>query len=192
MSEKKTEEVTPTTAELAIQAKAIKWDDLTEMQLTTKQQVHIRNFMLNQAPPTGWLKKHPVYNNSYLPIDKVEYLLTSLFGNWKVEVKEVKMIANSMQCTVRLYYWDSLINDFSWQDGVGAAPMQQDSGGGKLKANGVMLATPIAKTNAIKDAADTIGKLFGRDLNRKDTLNYDKEGEKFENLLNIEKDEKDN
>ena len=34
------------------------------------------------------------------------------------------------------------------------------------------MALPIAKTVALKDAADHLGKLFGSDLNRKDTLNY--------------------
>jgi hypothetical protein len=163
--------------------KDIKFDKLDEMNLTARQNQHIRSFILNQNPVASWVKKHPIYGNQYLPIDKVEYLLTVLFGYWKVEVKEVKMIANSMQCTIRLHYWNSLLNNYDWQDGVGASPMQQDSGGGKLKPNGVMLATPIAKTNAIKDAADTIGRLFGRDLNRKSLTSYDGEGEKFKNLL---------
>jgi hypothetical protein len=34
------------------------------------------------------------------------------------------------------------------------------------------MAFPIAKTIAIKDACDHFGKLFGSDLNRKDTINY--------------------
>jgi hypothetical protein len=34
------------------------------------------------------------------------------------------------------------------------------------------MAFPIAKTIAVKDAADHIGKLFGADLNRKETLDY--------------------
>jgi len=173
------------TSELATipDAKAIKWHDLEKMELSARQNIHIRNFILNQEPQKSWIGKHPVYNNSYLPIDKVEWLLTTLFGAWKVEVKEVKQIANSIQCTVRLYYYNSFTNEYDWQDGVGASPMQQDSGGGALKLNGVMLATPIAKTNAIKDAADTIGRIFGRDLNRKNTISYDGEAEKFKNLL---------
>jgi len=162
--------------------KKIKIDQLEDMALSDRQDMHIRNYILNQSPYEEWIKKHPVYGNQYLPIDKVEWLLTVLFGSWKVEVKEVKMIANSMQCTIRLYYWNEHKNEFDWQDGVGAAPMQQDKGGGQLKPNGVMLATPIAKTNAIKDAADTIGRVFGRDLNRRGLITYDGEGEKFKNL----------
>jgi hypothetical protein len=35
------------------------------------------------------------------------------------------------------------------------------------------MAYPVAKTIAIKDAADHFGKLFGSDLNRKDLINYE-------------------
>jgi hypothetical protein len=51
--------------------------------------------------------------------------------------------------------------------------------------NGALsMAFPIAKTIAVKDAADHIGKLFGADLNRKDVIQYqpDKDlAEKFGN-----------
>ena len=160
----------------------IKLTDLEGMGLDERTNVVARNYILNKQPHAPWLKKHPIYGNQYLPIDKVEWLLTVLFGKWKVEVKEVKQIVNSMQCTIRLYYWNNFNNEYDWQDGVGASPMQQDSGGGALKPNGVMLATPIAKTNAIKDAADTIGRVFGRDLNRKDLIGYEGENEKFKDL----------
>lgn len=39
------------------------------------------------------------------------------------------------------------------------------------KADGVQKALPAAKAYAIKDAAEEFGKIFGRDLNRKDTFN---------------------
>ena len=34
------------------------------------------------------------------------------------------------------------------------------------------MALPIAKVAAIKDAADELGALFGRDLNRKDVVQF--------------------
>lgn len=41
------------------------------------------------------------------------------------------------------------------------------------KSSGVQIAAPAAETYAIKDAAEKFGKLFGKDLSRKDTLSYD-------------------
>ncbi len=66
-----------------------------------------------------------------------------------------------------------------YHDGVGAKELQTIAASGPLKQDfsninkgAVEMALPIAKTAAIKDAADHLGKLFGRDLNRKDTLEY--------------------
>ena len=157
----------------------IKWDDIPSLKLQEKKErIAVRNYFLNKQPPAQWLKKHPIYKNTYLPIDKVELLLTTFFGQWRVEIKNISQILNSIVVEVRLHYWDDEINDYSYQDGAGAAALQVDSGAKpmdieKLKQNAVMLATPIAKTNAVKDAADLIGRAFGRDLNRNDTINYE-------------------
>jgi hypothetical protein len=173
-----------------LDVKAIKWDDLPAMMLSDAGRIALRNYMLNQPPQASWIKKHPLYGNDYLPIDKVEFLLTVFFKIWRVEIKQVFQIANSVCVTVRLYYGE---ND--WQDGGGAAPLQVNSGSKSMdaeaiKSNAVMLALPIAETNAVKDAADKIGKIFGRDLNRKDTLGYDvliKNEELFKNAKITEK-----
>lgn len=178
---------------LPVKPEEINWDNLEKLDLPAKAKQAKRNQMLNCIPPPKWLKKHPVYKNDYLPIDKVEYLLTAFFGNWYVEVISVNQIINSITVTVRIFYMDPDRGEYVHQDGVGACPMQVNSGANctdlsALKPNAVMLALPIAKTNAIKDAADHIGRVFGRDLNRKDTLDYTKTMEgKFENAKITEK-----
>ena len=183
------------TTEIAkIDLKTIKWNDLDSLDLPKKGKLAIRNQLLNCNPPKVWIKKHPLYKNDYLPIDKVEYLLTTFFGSWHVEIKAAFQIANSVCVTVRLHYLNPDTGEFDWQDGAGAAPMQLDSGAkasdfSAVKNNAVMLALPIAETNAEKDAADKIGKLFGRDLNRKDTLGYERliEGMDFSDAKKTEK-----
>lgn len=175
--------------------KKIKWDELESLELSQKANTALRNYMLNQSPTAAWIKKHPLYKNDYLPIDKVEFLLTLFFQTWRVEVKSVFQIANSVCVTIRLFYANPETDEMNWQDGVGAAPMQVDSGKNAMdptaiKSNAVMLALPIAETNAVKDAADKIGKIFGRDLNRKDTMQYDiliKNEELFKNAKITEK-----
>lgn len=175
--------------------KKIKWDELQSLELSEKANSKLRAFMLNQPPTENWLKKHPLYGNTYLPIDKVEFLLTLFFGTWRVEIKQVFQIANSVCVTVRLYYRNPDTGEMEWQDGGGAAPMQVNSksnpmDSNEIKSNAVMLALPIAETNAVKDAADKIGTIFGRDLNRKDTLGYDmlvKNEELFKNAKITEK-----
>ena len=67
------------------------------------------NFLLNRAPHPTWIKKHPLAKMKdsegrevpldYLPIDKVEYLLTKIFKRWRVEVLEVQQLFNAVQVT---------------------------------------------------------------------------------------------
>lgn len=134
--------------------------------------------LLNKPPKDAWLKINKFASNSkYLPIDKVEYLLDLIFQEWRVEVLNVQSIFNSVAVTIRLHYLNPTNGEWSYHDGCGAKDMQVDSGSAAsnmsaIKGNAVMLGLPIAKSYAIKDAAHHIGKLFGRDVNRKDVEEY--------------------
>lgn len=136
------------------------------------------NRLLNMPPKPEWIKTNPFADNApYLPIERVEYLLTALFIKWRVEVKEVKLIANSVTVTVRLWVLDPITGEWDWQEGVGAAPLQTAKGAGatefdKINSAAVQMGAPAAKSFAIKDAAECWGKIFGKDLGRKDELNY--------------------
>lgn len=134
--------------------------------------------LLNQPPKEAWLKKHPMHNTPYLPIERVEWLLSYIFTNWRVEVRSTQVIVNSAVVCVRLYVTNPLDNREMWQDGLGACPIQMNSQAlpndmSQLKTNGVQLAVPAAESYAIKDAAEKFGKLFGKDVSRKNNLSYD-------------------
>ena len=133
--------------------------------------------ILNSEPPQAWVKIHPMTKFKYITIERVEYLLTRIFGKWKVEVKESGILANSVQVIIRLYYIDPVSGDWDWQDGIGASPLQTNAGAGAIDFNqiknaAVQMAAPAAESYAIKDAAEKLGKIFGKDLNRKDEINY--------------------
>lgn len=142
---------------------------------------------LNQNPPAKWLRAHPnattkndkgeTVPSTYLPIDKVEFMLTRIFTRWWTEVLDTKIMANSVTVTVRLFAVSPLDGAILQNDGVGAAPIQTDKGKGAMdwnfaKASGVQMALPAAKSYATKDAAEGFGKIFGRDLNRRDLQDY--------------------
>jgi hypothetical protein len=148
-----------------------------DSEITPTQKANDLMVLLNQNPPKAWVKQHPMTKGDYLPIERVEYLLSRVFKKWWVEVKNVQCIANSVVCTVRLYVVDPFGNE-SFQEGVGASPIQTDKDKGAMdwnyaKADGVMKAAPSAESYAIKDAAEKFGKLFGKDLNRKEHIEYD-------------------
>lgn len=131
--------------------------------------------LCNQEPPPQWLAYHPTAKIKvngkdeplpYLPIARVEYLLTRIFGGWWVEVKNIQFTASSVVVTVRLYVINPVTDEEEWSDGVGASPIGRSD-------VGVQLAVPAAESFAIKDAAEKFGKLFGKDLTRKDAISYD-------------------
>jgi recombination DNA repair RAD52 pathway protein len=149
---------------------------VTESEEKSKQSA--LTVLLNQPPPDKWVKEHPMTKIKYLPIERVEYLLTRIFGSWSVQINDVKILANSVVVSVRLFVTHPLTLETIFNDGVGAMPIQTDKGQGAMdwnfaKANGVQLAAPAAETFAIKDAAEKFGKLFGKDLTRKDVILYD-------------------
>ena len=153
--------------------------ELRSGDIALKDEQNQFNVIVNMDPPKNWIKQHPTIKKvKYIPIERVEYLLTRIFINWNIEVKQVQIIANSVVVTIRLFYQDVFSDKMLWQDGIGAAPLQTDSGAGAIdwthiKNDAVMKAAPAAESYAIKDAAEKIGKLFGKDLNRADKIMYD-------------------
>jgi hypothetical protein len=136
------------------------------------------NLLLNQSVPASWVKKHPFAANvKYLPIDKVETLLTRIFQEWKAEVISYSQLFQSVSVHVRVHYKNPISGEWSFHDGLGAVGVQTDKGSSAadlsaIKSDAVMKALPAAKSYAIKDAAEHLGKLFGRDLNRKDEVAF--------------------
>lgn len=159
--------------------------------------------LVNQEPKKEWIKEHPtlkkkVVNDKgqdqyiplkYIPIERTEWLLTNICLKWRVEIKDSKLIGNSIVVTVRLHYFNHTMNEWDWQDGIGAQPLQTDKGAGaiefdKIKSGAVQMGAPAAESFAVKDAADKIGKLFGRDLNRDTVLTYDHIVDRYEKAMN--------
>jgi hypothetical protein len=85
-------------------------------------------------------------------------------------------MANAVQAIVRLHVQDPITGEWDWQDGVGAAPIQTRKGAGndasQVLHDAIVKAAPAAKSYAIKDAAECLGRIFGKDLNRKDFIAY--------------------
>lgn len=145
------------------------------------------NLLLNQPPNIKWIKEHPFAKTKndrnetvaarYVPIDKIEYLLTRIFQHWKVEILREGVMFQSVYVTIRLWYKNPLTGEWQFHDGCGAKSVQTDAGASaadlsKIKDHAVMVALPAAVSYAIKDAAEHLGALFGRDLNRRDIIMF--------------------
>ena len=173
-------------------------DKLTKRNLPTIQQLreeasieamqkdNLLNVLLNHEPDPAWLKEHPMVRGlMYIPIGRIEWLLTRIFVNWHVEIKSIQLIGNSVVAIIRLHYQNITDDEWSYTDGVGASPLQTDKDAGaidfnKLKSSAVMLAAPAAESYAVKDAAEKLGKLFGKDISRKDQIGYESLANSFQ------------
>lgn len=159
--------------ELPVLADLYKADDIATLFKTDQF-----NLLMNQAPEPKWIKQNPYAGNSnYIPIGILETLLQRIFKEFRVEVMREGTMFNSVYVTIRLHYLNPVSGEWSYHDGVGSAQIQTKSGASpadlqNINNNAVMMALPMAKSYAIKDACDHFGKLFGRDLNRKETMGF--------------------
>lgn len=134
--------------------------------------------LMNQPPAPEWVKEHPyIKGHKYLPIERVEFLLKSIFKNYRIEITGQGTAFNGVWVTIRLHYVHPVTGDWQYHDGIGSVQLQTAKGTSpadlsNINNGALSMAFPLAKTLAVKDAADMFGKLFGADLNRKDVITY--------------------
>jgi hypothetical protein len=158
------------------------------------------NLLLNQEPKKEWVKEHPfVKGHKYIPIDKVEFMLRKIFKKYSIEITNQGTSFNGVWVTVRVHYFHPTEATMMYHDGIGAVQLQTAKGTSpadlaNINNGALSMAYPIAKTLAIKDACDHFGKLFGCDLNRKDTMAFKVDEtpislkEQLAELFNLKKD----
>lgn len=143
------------------------------------------NDLLNSPPSPKWIKLHPTIkvkddnNNSvplpYLSISTVEDMLRAIFPATKIEIISSGSLFQSVFVHVRVHYLHPGTNEWMFQDGVGACPIQTDKDASaadlsKIKSGAVMMALPAAESYAIKDACEKLGNIFGANLSRRDHI----------------------
>jgi hypothetical protein len=154
-----------------------KINDLYSDKLTTQKNDAFITLM-NQQPKKEWIKTHPfIKNYKYLPIERIEFLLKTIFKSYRIEVLREGQSFNGVYVVVRVHYLHPLTGLWEFHDGIGASQLQTAKGTspadlGNINNGALSMAFPIAKTIAIKDATDHFGNLFGADLNRKDVISY--------------------
>lgn len=135
-------------------------------------------FLLNQPPKNEWIQQHPtIANHRFIPIERIEWLLRTIFKQYRVEITGQGTAFNGVWVSVRVHYVHPITQEWCYHDGIGAKEMQVNKGTSpadlaNIKSGAISMAFPIAETLAIKDACHKFGKLFGSDIDRKtDTEN---------------------
>lgn len=156
---------------------------MTENLTTTGQEnFHmLENFVnaLNQQPNPAEIKVNEAAGNSkYIPISHVEMELDERFmGLWETENFKWSVIANEIVGSIDLRVYHPIARVWIRRTGAAAAMIQQkkDSDITDISAkfkNTLVKDFPHLEAECIKSAAKKLGKMFGRDLNRKHDDEY--------------------
>ncbi len=147
--------------------------------IATVQKQDALMVLLNQQPKHEWVKVHPfIKGYKYIPIERIEFLLKTIFRQYRIEVLREGTSFNGVYVVVRVHYLHPLTNTWEFHDGIGASQLQTAKGTSpadlqNINNGALSMAFPMAKTLALKDATDHFGNLFGSDLNRKDVISYE-------------------
>lgn len=128
-------------------------------------------FLKSFDTPPATVQKVQGYDT--MPISALETELDETYlGLWKTDNFSFQVIANEIVGTIQLHVYDPTVKTWITRTGCASVMIRQSSGaqitdiGAKIK-NGLVMDFPKLSTMCLKAAAKTLGKKFGRDLNRK-------------------------
>ena len=136
---------------------------------------------LNTDPPKSALKRDSRQGFNYLPISYYEIMLDDIyFGQWTTTDIQTKIVANEIIVSLQLNVLHPISSTWLSRTGCGSSTIMQNSGASvtdisQKKKNALQKDYPKAKSEALKNAAKSLGKIFGRDIGRKaDAVHQDK------------------
>lgn len=129
---------------------------------------------LNLEPNPAEFDKTPDGKARTLPISFVEMTLDELFlGQWELSDVNYQQIFNEVVGTGILTVWNPLTGRPLRRAGFASVIIMQDKDAAigefnlTKKKNALDLSFPKLKAEILKNAASSLGKIFGRDINRK-------------------------
>lgn len=150
--------------------------NINEESREMEKRVKLQNFskLLNKDPNPEEVRVNQHAGNSmYLPISYVEMLLDEMFfGLWETRDFRYQVIANEIIGSIVLRVFHPTAGEWIERTGASATMIRQTKGAGlteydKKIHNALEMDFPHLKADCLVNAAKSLGKAFGRDLNRK-------------------------
>jgi len=145
--------------------------EITDNETRVKAQNFLK--LLHKQPDKSELKTNTQAGNSkYLPISFLEMKLDEMFfGVWSTVNFTYLVIANEVVGSLEVRYFHPTLGVWLSRIGAGAAMIQQEKGAeitdiSKKYKNTLTKDFPHMKAECFRNACLSIGKAFGRDLNR--------------------------
>jgi len=136
----------------------------------------LQQFMqiVHKSPAKGDVQTNSHANNTqYLPISYIEMQLDELFfGLWETKDFKWQTVANEIIGSITLRVFHPVANHWIERTGAAATMIRQQGGAdltdvSKKIKNALEMDFPHLKADCTVNAARSLGKSFGRDLNRK-------------------------
>jgi hypothetical protein len=149
------------------------------MESFTLSQLQDFQAKLNREPNADDLDKTPDGKARTLPISFIEMTLDEIFlGQWETSEPTYQQIFNEVVGSIVLTVWHPITGRTIRRVGFASIVITQDKDAQisdfnvTKKKNALDMSFPKLKAECTKNAAQTLGKIFGRDLNRKKTDTY--------------------
>lgn len=112
---------------------------------------------------------------TYLPISYIEVKLREIYGVYQVRNFRWTQIANEVVGSVELWVPHPVLGQWICYDGAAGVMICGTKGleDGRKQANALETRFPKLKTDCIKNAAQSIGKIFGSELRREHVTDYE-------------------
>lgn len=142
-----------------------------------EQKILLQDFTrrLNAEPDPREFGKTADGNALTLPISFIEMTLDELYlGQWETSEPVYSQIFNEIVGALVLTVWHPVTNRPIKRAGFASVVITQDAGARLAdfnmtkKKNALDLTFPKLKAECVKNAAQSLGKVFGRDINRKE------------------------
>lgn len=145
--------------------------------------------LLNDTPKDKQIKINGLARNSkYLPINYIEKLLDEHYtGLWQVHSFNYKVVANEIIGDLTLEVFNPAAKIWIKRIGTGSVQImtKKDTNAMEISnkiQNCLIMLMPKLKAECIKNAAKSLGVVFGRNLNRDDDNSFEDLTEKIENF----------
>lgn len=160
-----------------LQSEAITRGDTLE---TIREKLEFFNKAIHRNP-TGPIKTNTEAGGSkYIPIEELEMMMDEIFmGHWQTKTvgSGAKVVGNSVVYDLEVSFLHPISGMWITRSGSGAVPIQLKSqrhqGGARhaldferINPMAIQKNAPAAKAYAFRNAVQSIGRMFGRDLNR--------------------------
>ena len=136
---------------------------------------------LDSVMPNDYIKERKLSGSNvhhYIPQEIKESIADDIFFSWHIVDENYILIANEVVCTIKLQYQPNYPGaDEYFCTGSAATPVQMIAGSkvtdfpAKKHLNALEYNIPSVRSEAIGNSFNSLGNIFGRNLNRKDVTN---------------------